>query len=60
MAAGPVSPTNSEALAMISPADPVPRFYDALGRGDVPGGQDLLREDPRQQQQRRKEKLEVL
>ena len=34
---------------MISPGDPVRRFYDALGRGDVAGGQDLPGEDARQQ-----------
>jgi hypothetical protein len=30
---------------MISPVDPARRFYDALGRRDVAGGQDLLGED---------------
>lgn len=33
---------------MTSPVDTIRRFYDALGRGDVPGGQDLPGEDARQ------------
>jgi hypothetical protein len=37
---------------MISPVDPVRRFYDALGRRDVAGGKDLPGEDARQQHQR--------
>jgi hypothetical protein len=38
---------------MTSPVDPARRFYDALGRRDVAGGQDLPEEEARQQHQRR-------
>ena len=34
---------------MTSPVDPVQRFYDALGRGDVAAGQGLLGENAHQQ-----------
>jgi len=39
---------------MISPVDPARSFYDALGRRDVAGGQDLPGEDAGQQHQRRR------
>jgi hypothetical protein len=42
---------SSEALTMTSPVDPVLRFYDALGRGDVHGGLDIPGEDARQKHQ---------